>query len=527
MSMLPPGNDRPGLQLTRYHSGMADKHATLDRSLDKSKIAESSQAIAKALREFEEFSRNDRERFLQGGLTQTGGDQAVCEWIAERYDHLARMSRAIVPYEQVPDPAQRQAQAGIWALAMLLAGHASKWRKIAGMRIDTGVRGRLHKLFVTGEMIGAADCILDVMVDRRSIETTVEALYVRALLLERFASGNLAPKRLEILDSWLLEWMGSLWLSREPITDGPSLAVNTRNPQVGLTRYVPGERADLFLGLRPLQRQLERACRDFRRGVIFPGWGIGLVFRVEEHVGLIDFLEREFAIIESSGAQKGKRFVIGGSSPVEAFFGFNDIYSRALLRQSTLSTNVVGETVKANAVGDTMSVSAARRATLSETGAHVEARLGKQPIYLIDMSESGLGLEMSTDDAAMLEVDELIAVRIDESKPCVLGVVARKTTSQQRHVVTIGIKVLAKVPLRSTLEMLNDRLVRQPAKGIFIAGKAEHGFADSIIVSDAIYKTNPTLSVMVSSGVFHLRLGRVRQQGPGWKMAAVEVRVAH
>ena len=76
-------------------------------------------------------------------------------------------------------------------------------------------------------------------------------------------------------------------------------------------------------------------------------------------------------------------------------------------------------------------------------------------------------------------------------------------------------------------EMVNDRLARQSAKGIFVTGKAEHGFADSVIVADAIYKANTTLSVMVASGVFHLRLGRVRLQGPGWKMAAVEVRVAH
>jgi hypothetical protein len=63
--------------------------------------------------------------------------------------------------------------------------------------------------------------------------------------------------------------------------------------------------------------------------------------------------------------------------------------------------------------------------------------------------------------------------------------------------------------------------------GIFVPGKAEHGFADSIIVSDAIYKANLVLSVMGASRVFHLRLGRVRLRGPGWKMATVEVRVAH
>lgn len=526
MSTPPSGGNQAGLQLTRYHSGMADKHAALEQAMDKRSAVESAQTISKALREFEEFSRNDRERFLLGGLAQTSADQAVCEWIAARYDHLARMAREVVPYQMTADSQPDARMASTWALAIMLTGHASKWRKVAGLRSDLAMRGRLHKLFVTAISAGVDACILDVMVDRHSFETTIEALYVRALLLERFASGNLPPRRLEILDSWLLAWMGSLWLSREPIPDGLSLAVDTRNPNLGLTRFSPGERADFFLGLRPLQRQLARAVKDFHRGVIFPGWGVGLVFRMEEHVAVIEFLEREFAIIESAGAQKSKRFAIGRNSEVSVFFGFNDIYSRALQRQSTLSSTSVTSASGVNPPGDALSAAASRRAALSETGSFVQPRVS-QPIHLLDISESGLGLEMSTEDAGFVEVDELIAVQIEDGKPCVLGVVVRKTSAHHKRVTTVGVKVLSKVPLRATLEMVNDRLARQSVKGVFVAGKADHGFADSVIVTDVIYKANPTLSVMVASGVFHLRLGRVRQQGPGWKLAAVEVRVAH
>jgi hypothetical protein len=384
----------------------------------------------------------------------------------------------------------------------------------------------LHKLFVSAIAAGIDGCILDVMVDRRSIETTVEALYVRALLLERFASGNLPPRRLEILDSWLLAWMGALWLSREPIAEGPALAVDTRNPNLGLTRYQAGEQADFFLGLRPLQRQLERAAKDFHRGIIFPGWGIGLGFRMEEHVAVIEFLEREFDIIEKAGAQKGKRFAIGRNSEVTVFFGFNDIYSRALQRQSTLAATGLTEAIATRLNADGLSATGAHRTALSGTGGFVESRSGQQPVRLLDISETGLGLEMSAEDAAHIEVDELIAVRLEERRPCVLGVVVRKTSAHQQRVATVGVRVLAKVPLRATFEVVQERLARQTVKGIFVAGAAEHGFADSLVVSDAVYKTNPTLSVMVASGVFHVRLGRVRQQGPGWKMAAVDVIVA-
>ncbi|MEQ1519185.1 MAG: hypothetical protein ABL931_22130, partial [Usitatibacteraceae bacterium] len=317
------------------------------------------------------------------------------------------------------------------------------------------------------------------------------------------------------------------WLSREPIADGLSLAVDTSDSTRALTRFSPGERADFFLGLRPLQRQLARAVRDFHRGIIFPGWGFGLAFRMEEHVAVIEFLEREFNIIERAGAQKSKRFAIGRNSEVTVFLGFNDIYSRALQRQSTLASTGVTQVGGVNAPGDVLSAAASRRASLSETGGFIQPRVGVLPIHLVDISESGLGLEMSHEDASFVEVDELIAVQIEEGKPCVLGAVVRKTRAHHKNVATIGIRVLAKVPLRATLEMVNDRLARQSVKGIFVPGKAEHGFADSVIVTDVIYKANPTLSAVVASGVFHFRLGRVRQQGPGWKLAAVEVRVAH
>ncbi|MEQ1516725.1 MAG: hypothetical protein ABL931_09580, partial [Usitatibacteraceae bacterium] len=179
MSTTPTDENQTGLRLTRYHSGMADKHSALEQALDKRNVIESSRALGKALHEFEEFSRDDRLRFLSGGLAQTSSDQAVCEWIAARYDHLGRMAREIVPYESTAGSADTPPDVNIaeaWALAMLLTGHASKWRKVSGLRPDLAMRGRLHKLFVTAILARVDTCILEVMVDRRSVETTVEAL---------------------------------------------------------------------------------------------------------------------------------------------------------------------------------------------------------------------------------------------------------------------------------------------------------------------------------------------------------------
>ncbi len=522
MKFTTGGGAEPGLQLTRAHRAMTDHHFTLERELDKKKTLDSMMAITRALREFEEFSHKDREQFLQGGLTATDGDRVVGEWVADGYDALARMARELLPQGMDDTAPDRLMVAPAWALAVLLAAHASKWRKMCGRLADAEGRARLHKIFRSAVMAGIEASVLNISIDRRVVETTVESLYVRALLIDRFGGGNLSPKRLEILDSWLIAWMGSLWLSRKPTPGVPTLAVDTANPARGLARHISSERADFFLAVKPLQRQLDRAIESFHQGEIFPGWGIGLVFRMEEHIAVLDFVERELNLIENASTQKAKRFVVGASAPVSVFTGFNDVYNLALTSQSTL-TQSVGSSAQGSMTGAFVAPAALRFAAMAQAGALTDTDPSRSPVLLLDISESGLGLEMAADDAAKLALDELIAVRVEESKPCVLGIVVRKANVRNAYSTTVGVKVITKMPLRANLELVTERTVRQSSMGIFVAGHAGHGFADSIIVTDSVYRTRPTLKVMIASGVFHIRLGRVRHQGVGWKLAAVDV----
>ncbi len=529
MELIPSDPKQAGLQLTKAHRGLSDKHFALEREMDKRQTLECVTILAKALRDFEEFSRTDRERYLQGGLTQTDSDRAVCGWITERYENLARIAREIVPTGLTEATPGRHLRAPAWALAMLLVGHASKWRKISGQRPDSATPGRLHQLFRSALDAKIEAAVQSITIERRFIETTIEALYVRALLLERFSSGNLGPRRLEILDTWLVAWMGALWLTSAPADSGATLCVDTQNPTRGLMRPLAGERADFYLALKPLRRQLERAIEYFHQGIIFPGWGIALSFRMEEHIAVIDFVERELNMIEFATSQKSKRFPIGQKSRVSVFFGFSDIYDRALIKQSSITTSVGANSANANSAsisgsrtGGYFAPAALRFAALAEADANANDFM-KSPVQLLDISDAGMGLEMSSDDAAKVEVDELVAVRIDDGRPWVLGIVVRKVNQRNDYATTIGIKVLTKVPLRAALELVTDRPVRQTANGIFVAGSAAHGFADSIIVSDATYRARQVIATTIASGHFHIRLGRVRYQGPGWKMAAANV----
>lgn len=526
------GGNQAGLQLTRAHRSFTDQLIALEQSLDKKNPGKAADALLRMLRSFEDFSQYDREKLLQGSLTHSEGDAAVAEWIASSYDDLARLARRAAPESIIPGAAPPTDIAAVLLIALLLAGYATKWRKISGQRADLAALKRLHQLFQFALSAKVEATILPVIIERRRLETTIEALYVRALLLERFASGNLAPRRLEILDSWLISWMNALWLTREPQAAAPSLCIDTTNELRGLTRYIPGERADLFLTLRPLQRQLDRAVDDFHQGMIFPGWGIGMGFRMEEHLAVIDFLDREFSLIANADVTRSKRFAIGQGAEVKVFCGFNDVWTSALATQSSLTTAVgAPNSVAGASVDSAQSSASARQSVFLDTGTFNARALGttlqqRSPVRLHDMSDSGLGIEMSTEDAATVEVDDLIALRIDEGRPCVLGIVVRKANLHRQQSALIGVRVLSKAPLRATLEHVTERTTRQTSKGILVPGNAEHGFADSVIVNEATFKASSKLSVMIASSIFHIQLGRVRHQGRGWKLAAIDVALA-
>ena len=490
---------KPGAGVTSAvtHEEITTKHRALEKSIPAYKPSDANNALTQALRYFEEHTRSEREQLLQSGLIKTKPDQAAATWLSERYDHLLRLARDLVLRSFAADNTDLAPRAPISALAILLSGHAIKWRKFSGARPDVTILEWLHQIFRTAFAFGVDASVLNVRIEDRQFDATVETLYVRGLLLDRFSSGNLSPTRLELLDNWLVAWMGSLWLTREPVPGEPTLGVNTAAGQRGLTPHVVGDGAHLFLSLRPLQRQLDRSLRQFHQGVIFPGWGIGQSARMEEHVAVIDFLEREFILIETAGSQRSKRLTISTNSVVGVFFGFSEICA--------------------------MAFTAERLHTLAGGGAEIGIR---NAIHLADISDGGLGLDMMDEDARHVNVDDLIAVRLEKGRPCVLGVVVRKSNLRRPKTTLIGVKVLSKQPVYRGMECVDAANTWQPTEGILLDGSDADGFADSVVVRESVYVANGLLAVTLGSRTFELRLRRVRQQGAGWRMAAYDAAVA-
>ena len=505
------------------------KQLSLESMLNRFAPEAAADQIEQAVVEFEGRTRDERERLLQSSTEQTPDEIGLCEWYAARYDLLARLARSITerplpPAFSGPHHESIQRAAGAWAYSILLRGHASKWRQIAGQR-TIAPRGILHQVFRSALDYKISDHILEVTVEGQRTETTVEALYSRTLLLERFASGNLSPQRLEILDNWLITWMSALWLSANPPTDDATLllSIDLSSETHGLTRYELGEAADFYLALTPLQYQLERAIQSFHRGVLFPGWGIGMAFRVEEHVGVIDFLERELMMLEQNILVKSKRFAPQSDVMVDVYFGLDEVTASALADQSV---NPGGSEIASprNSSG---------AATDIELPNSADPKLKR--LRVLDVSETGVGFTVPAAASVGIAVNDLIAVRFGAGYPCTLGTVVRKSTASsgaERNATVIGVNFLSRCPLLATVEYASSTSTSAAPKmvtanAILLSGSSPYGSADSLVVSEVVYKSSSLLTVRFDDKndgeIFQIRLGRVRRQGRGWKMVAFDV----
>ena len=136
------------------------------------------------------------------------------------------------------------------------------------------------------------------------------------------------------------------------------------------------------------------------------------------------------------------------------------------------------------------------------------------------------------------DLDDLIAIRFGPGYPCTLGTVVRKTTSVvggDRNSAVLGIHFLSRCPLLVRLKTAPVPGPRVAINAILSAGSSAYGSSDSLVVSEAVYRAAPTLTITFGNSpsnstenafeveTYHVRLGRVRRNGRGWKLVAFDV----
>ena len=438
-----------------------------------------------------------KSAMLVPSLLTTDEDAALGRWIHRQHAELARIGCEIVV--AALDDAQVDDTMGLRLVAVSLVhlGEAVKWELIEG-RAGRRDYAALHELARLALMRGWLHGPCDVVVDRIERSAMVDALYFRALLLDRFTSGSLSRQQVEVLDAFLWEWTPWLMALEEP--RGAVMRADLDSDH-GLRYGVgrPGE-ACLYLSLSALEAQRQSVVEAFHAGRVVPSRGRAAEIRLEAHVAVLAQLRRTLLGDEMRAPRQP-----ADTATVEAWVGLKDV--TGVLALESQPRGLAGVSFEA----------AGRSDTFEQVYERPQRRL-----EVLDASESGWRLEAHGAFATGLVVGELLALRFHAGTPIVLTCVARCVRRAEGEGLEVGVERLS----HARLAMRACALRGDTGDGgtyVFVPGDDESGQHDAFVVPYRLLETHERFRVARGGRDFALAFNRVRRRGRGWALAGYEM----
>jgi len=470
---------------------------------------ESFQAFACLESDFDAGVMKVKPDLLGSVLCWKAEDRELSAWIYEQHREIAELARRAADLFERRFGADDKRTLRFVALAFLHWGEAAKWVADRREAYDYAWMHWLMRL-----AIGASRNLeaFDLRLDGRGRTATLEALFFRTLLLDRFAGGSLTRQQMEVLDAWLWDWAPQLkgcaiW-PQEPVfradLDGKGGLRTGERPDAGPT---------LYLRIAPLEARRREVIREFHRGRIVPGVGIASDFRVEEHVAVLEHLRIAFEAPQGEGVTRTERLPAAGGA-VEVWVGLSEILARGL-NALTPATPPHVLTVK-KSLSDTQRI---RQVQFLD-----EFESPRRFLRLVDVSDTGFGLEASDQEAFGIGVGDLVGIKLSDERRCVLGRVARRVPGPHAGKVVIGVNALCAQPRALTL----SRRQRQNRPDddelfIYVPGADGSGAQDAFLVHEKVLNETGAHEAMVGDDRFTLQFNRVRRKGRGWALAGFEI----
>lgn len=437
-------------------------------------------------------------------------DRELSAWIYDQHSELAELARRAADIFERRVGCDDQRTVHLVGLAFMHWGEAAKWVVGRRERYDYSWMHWLMRM-----AMGANRQLeqVEIRLDGRGRSATIEGLFLRTLLLDRFAGGNLTRQQIEVLDAWLWEWMPSL----KGVTTWPGEPV-FRADLDGKGGLRQGRRTDegpsLYLSIPALEARRQSVIKEFHRGRIVPSLGIAADFRVEEHVAVLEQLRLVFEAPQDDKAERVQRRAAKGAS-VEVWVGLSEIVARGL--QGGVQQSKVALTRKASdALSDTQRL---RTIQFSD-----EYEASRRFLRLADVSDTGFGIEASEKEATGIAVGDLLGLRLSDEEPCVLGRVVRRVPGQVEGHVVIGVRSISASPQALTLSR-SQRQGRPDDDDLFIyvPGDDASGAQDAFLVPEKILQEQTSRETCIGEDVFTIQFNRVRRKGRGWALAGYEI----
>jgi len=436
-------------------------------------------------------------------------DRTLSAWIYDQHCEFAELARRGADIFERRLGCDNPSTVKLIATAFMHWGEAAKWVVGRRQRYDYSWLHWLMRMAMANHRHVEQ---FEARLDGRTRVASIEALYFRTLMLDRFAGGNLTRQQVEVLDAWLWEWSGAL-NGQAAYPGGPTLRADL-DGKGGLRQ---GRRQDdgpcLYLAVAPLEAKRQAVIREFHRGRIVPASGIASDFRVEEHVAVLEQLHALFQAKDDDDEPRLKRQPTP-SAYVEVYVGLTEILARGLKADAgKAQLTLVGKNGAVNMDHRVRQVQFAD-----------EAETSHRMLRLVDASETGFGFEATEKEASGMGVGDLVGLRMSDLEPCVLGRVVRRVPGQVEGKLSIGVQAIARKPQAITLTRTQPQGRPDDADTyVFVSGACESGAQDAFLVPEKIAIDGNTHDAQLGEDVFTLQFNRVRRKGRGWALAGFEI----
>lgn len=436
---------------------------------------------------------------LTSGLFSNDDEQALGVWIYRQHANLAHIG-ARATQSCAHDPGFDHSRTmRLLALTFLHWGEAVKWELMVG-RNERRDYGLLHSLMKIAIAKGRQRESGELIVDGIRRWSSIEHLYFRLLILDRFTSGNLTRQQVEVLDAWLWEWASAL-SGKTSYTSGAVLRSDL-DDEHGLRQ---GERkregATLYLELAPLEERRRAVIKELHRGRVVPAQGRASSIRVEAHVAVLLQLRRLFSGGGGESAARAPR-ENGANRRVELLLGLTEIVRE--LGADSSGVAAATEASPGKAVGYDSVYDKPRRMMM-----------------LRNSSATGFLFEAARQDASDITVGDLMGVRLAAGVACVLARVVRRV-HEKDDVIQLGLELVSDIssPIRLARLVGPDNVEETL---VFVPGADGSGRFDSFAVPYSVLKDAKRYTIRAGGKAFALAFNRVHKRGRGWALAGFEI----
>jgi len=419
----------------------------------------------------------------------------------------------------------------ITARAIQGFGDILKWRYFRYEVIDEKLWLRMHNLYRIAEFDHFERNAIRLYKHSTKANTCL-GKYAQALLLSRFGNGTLAPRQLDMVDTWLDNWSDQVRLDTQYAEQAHLYYIDTTKG-TGLQRIVrpSKETTHRFLFVKDLAKRAESAISAIKSGANPSSLGLGEDFRMPDGLTLLERVLEEWSGSVGQDRRRSERKATEGNWGIT--LGMDNICSRLSHvsgegRTAPLSADELMDIKLYGFVTDRTKKSQLR----DQSAASAAQEQLNERWQQMDMSENGLGFVINPETSPWVKIGKLLALRHEDTKEWLVGCIRRiaRVDSDRQiigvslfggNITAVQIKLYEKT-VNLSYEVNDISLPMAAQLYHALLWRDENGL-ESLIMEGAGYSRDRKYLIYEKDSSRLIQLDAVEDKGEDWLQASFRV----